>query len=146
MTLSGYKRHLASEKAPQPLTRAEEELAEVKAAETRTEISIETKHQTVGGLSFPLTKAAVAAVTEFRVDASLNYVQLAIDIDKEIVNLTKSEKKLSVQELPSVVPNNVPRYHLYRYTHDFEGAQVNSTRKFTISLVVQHTTLLMGNF
>ena len=45
VTLSGYKRHLASEKAPQPLTRAEEELNEVKASEHRTEISIETKHQ-----------------------------------------------------------------------------------------------------
>ena len=43
--MSGYKRHLASEKAPQPLTRAEEELNEVKASEHRTEISIETKHQ-----------------------------------------------------------------------------------------------------
>lgn len=126
VTLNGYKRHLASEKAPQPLTRAEEELAEVKASETRTEISIETKHQTVSGLSFPLTKAAVAAVTEFRVDISQNYVQLAIDIDKEVVNLTKSEKKLSVPELPSTVPTNVPRYHLYRYSHDFEGANVDS--------------------
>ena len=134
--MSGYKRHLASEKAPQPLTRAEEELNEVKASEHRTEISIETKHQvwtlteyadflfinfvttrrctyaghcekehkislvtrpvetvqTVGGIAFPLTKAAVASVTEFRVrPRESNYVQLAIDIEKEMVNVSRSE-------------------------------------------------------
>jgi len=126
VTLSGYKRHLASEKAPQPLTRAEEELAEVRASEMKTEISIETKHQTVGGLSFPLTKSAISAITEFRVDQDLNYVQLAIDIQKEVVDVTKSEKKLSIQELPSCVPNDVPRYHLYRFNHHYEGAQFNT--------------------
>jgi len=127
VTLSGYKRHLASEKAPQPLTRAEEELNEVKASEHRTEISIETKHQTVGGIAFPLTKAAVASVTEFRVrPRESNYVQLAIDIEKEMVNVSRSEKELSIQELPSVVPTNVPRYHLYRYNHHHEGAEVSS--------------------
>ena len=88
---------MASESAPQPLTREEEERAEVRAAETSTEISVETKHQTVGGLSFPLTSAAVRGVTEFRL-GDVDYVQLCIDVEKEVIHLTKSEK-LSVNDL-----------------------------------------------
>jgi len=124
ITLAGYRRHLASEKAPQPLTREEEERKEVKAAEATSEISVETKHQTVGGLSFPLTSAAVRAVTEFRM-GDADYVQLSIDVDKEVVDLNKSEK-MDVNQLASAVPKDKPRYHLFKYPHSFEGADITS--------------------
>lgn len=125
ITLSGYRRHMASDKAPQPLTREEEERAEVKKTETSGEISVETKHQTVAGLSFPLTKAAVRAVTEFRT-GDADYVQLSIDVDKEVVELTKSVDKLNVNDLANAVPKDKPRYHLFRYDHSFEGTDLKS--------------------
>ena len=48
------------------------------------------------------------------------------------LDLTRSEKELSIQELPSVVPTNVPRYHLYRYNHHYEGAEVSSIGKHRV--------------
>ena len=38
VTLAGYKRHLEVESAPGPLSRAEEEMKEIKESETRVEV------------------------------------------------------------------------------------------------------------
>lgn len=56
---------------------AEEELAEIKRTEVHTEIGIDTKHQTLQGVFFPLTTKAYAALEKFR-NKQLNYVQLKI--------------------------------------------------------------------
>jgi len=56
---------------------AEEELAEIKRTEVKTDIGIDTRHQTLQGVLFPLTTKAVNALTKFR-DKRLNYVQLKI--------------------------------------------------------------------
>uniref|UniRef100_A0A6Q2Y0U4 Twinfilin-1 n=1 Tax=Esox lucius TaxID=8010 RepID=A0A6Q2Y0U4_ESOLU len=75
MSLKGYKKFLVSEAAPHPLTAAEEELRQIKLSEVNTDISVDTKQQTLQGVAFPMHGEAVKALERFR-DKQVNYVQL----------------------------------------------------------------------
>lgn len=56
---------------------AEEELAELKKTETKTDISVDSRHQTLTGVMFPLTEKAYSALGRFK-NKEVNYVQLKI--------------------------------------------------------------------
>lgn len=56
---------------------AEEELAELKKTEVRNDIGIDTRHQTLQGVMFPLSTKAYDAIRQFK-EKKLNYVQLKI--------------------------------------------------------------------
>ena len=77
ITLAGYKRHLAVEAAPGPLSRQEEEMKEIKESESRVEISVDTKHNTLSALAFPFKQEALAALESYGAGVH-DYVQLAI--------------------------------------------------------------------
>lgn len=57
------------------IIRQEEELAEVRRQEVGADVGVDTKHQTLTGVSFPLTKAAVSAMEAFTA-GQLQYVRL----------------------------------------------------------------------
>lgn len=50
----------------------------------------------------------------------LNYVQLSIDLDKEEINL-ESRDDTNINNLPTRVPRNHSRYHLFCFPHSYEG-------------------------
>ena len=75
MSLAGYKAHLISQSAAAPLTFAEEELKIVKETESNHHINVDTKHQTVQGLNFPISQEAMDRLNDLK-DKSINYVQL----------------------------------------------------------------------
>ena len=77
ITLAGYKRHLAVEAAPGPLSRQEEEMKEIKESESRVEISVNTKHNTLSALAFPFKEEALESLGTYG-GGSCDYVQLAI--------------------------------------------------------------------
>jgi twinfilin-like protein len=122
--LAGYKKHLLSEHAPKPLTFAEEELAEIKRKEVNADIGVDTKHQTVQGVAFPLTKSALDQLQRLK-DGHLNYVQLSLDVEKELISLESAET-IDVKHLPSKCPPDHPRYHFYTFRHTHEGDQMNT--------------------
>lgn len=97
MNLTGYKKHVISAHAPKPLTFAEEELELIKKNEVwpraefsikfcsegndivfqqvSVDISVDTKHQTVQGVIFPLSQPAIDQLKLFKTSC-INYVQL----------------------------------------------------------------------
>ena len=77
MSLAGYKRHQAAEAGPSPLSREEEEMLEIKQAETRVEISVDSKQATLASLQFPFDKAALQAIETFW-RGGHSYIQLGI--------------------------------------------------------------------
>jgi twinfilin-like protein len=81
LTLSGYMKQKRNAAAPAPLTQAEEELAHVKKTETNAHISIDTKHQTLTGVAFPVTEEGLKAILDFRIKKH-SYVQLSIGNSK----------------------------------------------------------------
>ncbi|XP_006642958.1 twinfilin-1 [Lepisosteus oculatus] len=125
MSLSGYKKHLTSQAAPLPLTAAEEELRQIKLNEVKTDVSVDTKQQTLQGVAFPVQRDAIQALEQFR-DKKLNYVQLEIDFQNETIILA-STAPTEIKDLPKRIPNGSARYHFFLYKHSHEGDYLEST-------------------
>lgn len=122
--LHGYKKYLLSQSSPAPLTAAEEELRQIKINEVQTDVSVDTKHQTLQGVAFPISREALQALEKLN-NRQLNYVQLEIDIKNEIIilaNTTNTELK----DLPKRIPKDSARYHFFLYKHSHEGDYLES--------------------
>ncbi|XP_014228285.1 twinfilin isoform X1 [Trichogramma pretiosum] len=117
ITLDGYHKQKKNDAAPVPLTSAEEELAEMKKSIVHTDYSVETRHQTLSGIAFPVTDEAKQALT----CDDYNYVQLRIDLDEEKIHLVTAATDVSIDKLPTKVPSDCARYHLYTFKHTHEG-------------------------
>ncbi|CAL1526647.1 unnamed protein product [Lymnaea stagnalis] len=124
VTLRGYHKHVQAALAPAPLTMAEEELQFIKQNEVNAHINVETKSQTMKGVGFPLTPDAETAVLSFR-DGAFNYVQLSLDLEKEVVNLSATDN-IHISHLISHVPTESARYHLFNFQHTHEGDSIES--------------------
>lgn len=46
---------------------------------------------------------------------------------------------VSIEKLPSKIPENTARYHIFNYAHSYEGEQIKSIGKFCISLQIFET-------
>lgn len=125
LNLSGYRKYLTSQAAPLPLTAAEEELRQIKLNEVQTDISVDTKQQTLQGVAFPVHHDAIAALEHFR-DKKINYVQLRVDAEQELIRLFSTEPT-EVKDLPKRIPKDSPRYHFFLYKHSHEGDYLEST-------------------
>ncbi|KAM4675542.1 twinfilin-1 [Discoglossus pictus] len=124
VSLSGYKKYLACQSSPAPLTSAEEELRQIKIKETQTDVGVDTKHQTLQGIAFPIDKAAFQALGQLK-QMKLNYVQLKIDIQNETIILADTTST-EVKDLPKRIPKDVARYHFFLYKHSHEGDYLNN--------------------
>lgn len=123
--LAGYKKHLVSQQAPAPLTFAEEELATIKQTEVRADVGVDTKHQTITGLSFPLTNDAIHKLHDLKED-TITYVQLRLDLEEEKITLGDSGD-IKASGIRSRCPTNSGSYHLFKYKHTHEGDYTEST-------------------
>jgi len=124
LSFAGYQKHLSSCAAPAPLTSAERELQQIRINEVKTEISVESKHQTLQGLTFPLQPAAQRALQQLR-QKTINYIQLKLDLERETIELVHTEPT-EVAQLPSRVPRDAARYHFFLYKHTHEGDPLES--------------------
>lgn len=124
ITFAGYKRNKIVMAAPTPLTQREEELNELRRTERKTEVGIETRHQTLGGITCPISEAALQAIHDLK-RGSYNYLQFHIELEKEEIHITKADnidvKKLSVQ-----VPNDHARFHIFLFKHSYDGDWLES--------------------
>ncbi|XP_021371770.1 twinfilin-1-like isoform X2 [Mizuhopecten yessoensis] len=122
-TLSGYKVHMLAQSAPAPLTMAEEELQEIKRSEIKT-AGVDTKHQTLQGVAFPVTDEALQKVQEFT-EGLYTYIQLSLDLTEEKVILEKAVN-IPTSALSEQVPMDHARYHLFNFKHTHEGDYTES--------------------
>jgi len=123
-TLQGFREFLEREKAPAPLTEAEEDKLEIKKSEANPEINVNTKQQAAGGISFPPTAQALDILTLFKA-GSINYVQLELDLSMEVFQVSDSGS-IDAVSLPSKVPEDHGRYHLFNYRHVFKDMEIDS--------------------
>ncbi|XP_053577064.1 twinfilin-2 isoform X2 [Bombina bombina] len=124
IALVGYQRHVCSCAAPAPFTAAERELQQIKIDEVKSETSVESKQQTLQGLSFPLRPEAEEAILLLK-QKRINYIQLRLDLKKETIDLVHT-KHTEVTELPGRVPKDSARYHFFLYKHFHEGDHLES--------------------
>ncbi|XP_076111731.1 twinfilin-1-like isoform X2 [Mytilus galloprovincialis] len=118
ISLNGYKKHVVAQHAPAPLTEAEEEKQHIKRTEINT-ASVDTKMQTISGVAFPISQQALNKI-EALGQGQFNYLQLSLDLSKEIVNFEEAEN-VNVGDLQAHVPTDHGRYHLYNFKHTHEG-------------------------
>ncbi|KAJ6667707.1 hypothetical protein lerEdw1_016028 [Lerista edwardsae] len=129
ISLSGYQKHVSSCSAPAPLTAAEQELKQIrinegKTAQVKTEISVESKHQTLQGLAFPLQPEAQQAIQLLK-QKKINYIQLKLDLEKETIDLVHTHAT-EIADLPKRIPQDSARYHFFLYKHSHEGDYLES--------------------
>ena len=98
-------------------------------AESNAEVSVDSKQNHMSGLAFPLTDASIKAIENFKTSGT-DYVQLSIDLSKEIINV-KNQSTCKSSELPNKVPEDEPRYHLFRFSHTHEGDFLKSVCKYS---------------
>ena len=137
ISLRGYQKHVISAQAPGPMSREELEREEVRA-QANVEIGVDTKHQAVSGLAFPMTSACKEAIKNYK-NEKTNYIQMSINISKEIIDVTDT-KSCDIQSLPSRVPEDVPRYHVFRFDHTHEGDFMKSTSKLKKKMNIYYVT------
>ncbi|XP_075015234.1 twinfilin-2 isoform X2 [Calonectris borealis] len=124
VSLSGYQKHVSSCSAPAPLTAAEQELQQIRINEVKTEISVESKHQTLQGLAFPLQMDAQQAIQALK-QKKINYIQLKLDLERETIDLVHTSPT-EIAELPKRIPQDSARYHFFLYKHSHEGDYLES--------------------
>ncbi|XP_042326306.1 twinfilin-1 [Sceloporus undulatus] len=124
VSLNGYRRYLVTQSSPAPLTAAEEELRQIKINEVQTEVSVDTKHQTLQGVAFPIANEALQALEKLK-NKQLNYVQLQIDMKNETIILA-STLPTELKDLAKRIPKDSARYHFFLYKHSHEGDHLES--------------------
>lgn len=124
LSLKGFKEFLEMDKAPAPLTEAEEDKLEIKKAEANPDIGVNTKQQAAGGISFPPTADAMDKLLLFK-EGSINYVQLELDISKEVFRVS-DHGSIHDEELQTKIPEDHGRFHLYNFRHQFKEENIES--------------------
>lgn len=79
----------------------------------------------VHGVDFPFTDGARAQATAFA-GGRINFLQLLLNLDAEVIDVSEAAD-IDVGDLSAHVPTDEPRYMVFRYTHEFEGATVSPT-------------------
>ncbi|CAF1002276.1 unnamed protein product [Rotaria sordida] len=125
MTIHSFHQHIRSQEAPPPRTMREEEMLEIQQREVSADISIDSRHQTLQGLTFPFDENVVEALHLFK-KQDVDYVQLEIDHEQERILLAHSESHATPENIQKCLPNNAGRYHIYRFKHDFRDETLSS--------------------
>lgn len=76
--------------------------------------------------------------------AAFNPSCFAVDIEEEKIHLETAENT-SLEKLPSKVPENSARYHLYKFKHTHEGDYTESIG-IVIHQLLFHTAQLNSYF
>lgn len=124
MTFAGYQKNKISMSAPTPLTAREEEINELRRTEIKADVSVDTRHQTLGGINCPITEAAKQAIKDLK-RGSYNYLQFHIELDKEEIHITKADN-IDVHKLSSQVPTDHARFHIFLFKHSYDGDYLES--------------------
>lgn len=119
MTLDGYKKYKIAMSAPTPLTQREEEMNELRRSEVKTEVGIDTRHQTLGGINCPIAQAGLQAISDFKRGA-YNYLQFKVDLEKEEIHIAKAEN-IDIHKLKNNFLEDHARFHLYLFKHSYDG-------------------------
>ncbi|XP_045475310.1 twinfilin [Harmonia axyridis] len=124
ITLNGYIKYKKNAIAPAPLTSREEELQEIKKSEVHTDYNVDSKQQTLGGVSFPITASAKSAVEDM-LNGLYDYLQFKIDMENEKIDISFMGK-VTIEELPTKVPTDSARYHLFNFKHNHLGSCIET--------------------
>ncbi|NXE63667.1 TWF2 protein, partial [Calcarius ornatus] len=125
VSLSGYQKHVwfSCSSLPHPFSLCPDAGGGLHP-QVKTEISVESKHQTLQGLAFPLQLDAQQAIQALK-QKKINYIQLKLDLERETIDLVHTSPT-EISELPKRIPQDSARYHFFLYKHSHEGDYLES--------------------
>lgn len=82
----------------------------------------------VHGVAFPVDQAVIDAFGKMK-SGSVNYIQLSIDAANEKIMLAEKTSVNAIEDLRAHVSTSEPRFHLYNWTHNVDGASETSLGK-----------------
>ncbi len=106
------------------MTTREEEIAEIKRTEIKTDYSPESRQQTITGIVCPIVQSALQTINDMK-RGSYNYLQFRIDLDDEEIHIAKAAK-ISISDLQFQIPNDHARYHLYLFNYNHQEDDLES--------------------
>lgn len=125
ISLNGYDKHTKAAAAPPPLSMAEIEKKEVRAAETGVDIGTRTKKSSCAtGVFFPLTPEATEKLQALKA-GDLGYVQLKVDLANEVITLAIADNA-DADAAGLSIPNDQARYNIINFKHNHEGDSLES--------------------
>jgi len=122
----GFEAFITMQKSDAPLTESEEQrLQEIMQSSAEVGGGVSSS-VIVHGVSFAPHEEAKAAIARV-LDPSQeeNYAQLGLDESTEQIILRKTQT-LALADIQSVVPNDIPAFHVIRYSHEHEGTHLDS--------------------
>ncbi|CAF0863300.1 unnamed protein product [Adineta ricciae] len=125
MTSHSFQQHVRTQDAPPPRTMREEEMLEIQQREASADISVDTRHPTLQGLTFPFDENVIEAIHLFK-KHQVDYIQLEIDDDAERILLSHSESHATPEHIRKCLPDQQGRYHVYRFKHDYNNQPIDS--------------------
>jgi twinfilin-like protein len=123
LTEEGWARHLAHEKEKNPLTKEEQDLEDIKHAESLESRGTQGRSLTQGGkLALRADSDSASALSTLGEGGRENLVQLRMDGKTETLQLA-SVSSASPSSLATAIDASEPRFSFYRYD-DAEGSIV----------------------
>lgn len=128
---NGFDQYIAMRESAAPLTESEE-AKEMECAMSAAEAAClvgagGASSSMVHGVAFQPQESAVAAVREFLdPGCAYCYLQLGIDEAKEEVILREKCDDVTLANMAGKVPLDIPAFHLFRYDHEHEGAELHT--------------------
>lgn len=58
----------------------------------------------------------------------IHRISLVSDLHEETINLVQSGE-VTLKQLPSMIPSDAARYHLFNFRHEYEGNTIDSVGK-----------------
>jgi len=123
----GFEAYVTMQKSDAPLTESEEQrLQEIMQSSAEAGSGGASSSVIVHGVAFAPhdeAKAGVARVLD--PSQAENYAQLGLDEASEQIILRKTST-LALSDIQSVIPNDIPAFHVIRYSHEHEGEHLDS--------------------
>jgi len=116
-----YKRHITSEA---PLTQEEILKKEERQSGISEAVGMGSPVAYSHGVSFPIDEAVDTAFDDMR-SGHLNYIQLTIDLDAEVVKVAKTGN-FSPEDAAVQIPPTDCAFHYFNWIHQHEGQEIAS--------------------
>ncbi|KAF2074565.1 hypothetical protein CYY_004147 [Polysphondylium violaceum] len=118
----GYKQHLIHQESEAPLTMEEQQKNDEREQGVFVGGGGASMH--AHGVAFPVEPKAQSAVQDF-INDKCNYISLGINIQDEKI-IFSSQENTDINSISKHISTEEPRFHFFRYSHEFEGENLNS--------------------
>jgi len=122
LTAEGFRKHDDHAAEPAPLTEEESTMKAVREAEAEASQGMSARKAHTKGGVVPFSKESIEALSNLQSGEFINLVQLAINIEKEVVELANASSS-AIGDFTKVIADDSPRYSFFVFKHTYEGVE-----------------------